>query len=296
VIAIGENQVLADRAGALADALTHVPFIAVHEVLPGELGKHAQVLLPATTFAERDGTYTNLERRVQRVRKAIAAQGESRPAWEFISALAKRMGAPGFAYAGSSEIMGEIARCAPSYAGVTYARLEMSSLQWPVEGPDHAGTPALHAGRFLRGLGLFQPLTWRDVPLAPAGGPKEGALVALAGVAREIKGTVELAFGNLVEISSADAAPLGISDGDRVTLSSAMGTLTAKAHVNGRAPQGTVLLTMPQFNVVTDLFNKVTPGPLAAFAQAKSYPVRLAKAAETTHPMPTATPQGGALR
>ena len=279
VVAIGENQPLAGRTAELAEALAKVEFVVLHEVFAGEIGKQADVLLPSVTFAEDDGTYTNMERRVQRVRQAIKAQGESRPAWLFLKGLAKHMGAPGFDYNESSEVMAEIAKAAPTYAGISHARLAMHGIQWPCESATHMGTDILYTERFARGLGLFQPVTWRATPQALAGAGNRGLpLQAMSNVAREIKGTLELQFGNWVELNAADAGPLGIADGDKVMLTAAMGSLPAKAHVNGRAAKGTVLVSMPQFNVVTDWFNKLTPGPLAAWAQVRSYPVRVEKA------------------
>ena len=306
IVAIGENQAIADRQGELAEALGNVEFVVLHEVLAGELGKYAQVLLPATTFAERDGTYTSIERRVQRVRQAIKPQGESRPAWQFLSGLAKQMEARGFDYAAASEIMTEIAQVVPNYAGISYPRLDLGGIQWPCPDATHPGTPVLHAGQFLRGPGLLQAMTWqvapsltadpfvlrteavpgartRRTPSATPESPSATAaagvsLIAFANVTREIKGTVDLlSAGNHVEINAADARGLGIADGDKVKLTAAMGVLLAKAKVNGRAPQGTVLVTMPQFAMVTDMFNKPNPGPLAVFAQAHSYPVRVEK-------------------
>ena len=264
---------------------------------------------------------------MQRVRQAIKPQGESRPAWQFISALAKSLSGPdqgiarGFDYAAASDVMTEIAYVLPTYAGISHARLDLGSLQWPCPDATHPGTPVLHTGQFLRGPGLLQAMTWQVSPI-PHGGPfvqrPEGVspegmspfvlsaervaearsrrtpstpsespsatattgipLMAFANVTREIKGTVELlSGGNHVELNAADALNLGIADGDKVRLTAAIGVLVAKAKVNGRAPQGTVLVTMPQFTMVTDMFNKPTPGPLAVFAQAHAYPVRVEK-------------------
>ena len=273
LVVVGENQVLADVDGELGEALGKLEFLVVHEAFLREMGPFVQVALPATSFAEREGSYTNFERRIQKLRPAIKPRGESRPAWQVLSEIARRMGASGFDYTGPAQIMDEIARMAPSYAGVSYARLEQGGLQWPCASGEDPGTPILHAERFARGLGRFLPLSW------PKQEPARGWLVALANVSREMKGIRELDYDNVAELSSADAQTLGISDGDRVNLLSAMGSLPAKARVNGRAPAGTVLVTMPQYNMVSDMFNRETPGPLAVFAQAKSYPVRVEKAA-----------------
>ena len=295
LVAIGENQVFADTKGELRQALDMIDFIAVHEVFPGELGSRAHVLLPAPSFAEREGTYTNIERRVQRVRPAVKAQGESRPAWQAIAGIGQRMGFKTFGYESASQVFGEIARVAPAYAGLSYNRIENGGLQWPVPAAQHPGTPVLHADQFLRGLGLFQVMP--SMPVSPH--TVAGRLTAYGNVIREIQGTVQLTgavdnletheglpagrgvpivFQHHVELNSADARPLGIADGDKVRVTAAMGAITAVARVNDRAPMGAVLVTMPQFTMVTDMFNKPTPGPLARFAAAPSYPVKIEKA------------------
>ena len=270
-LAIGEGQVLADADGTLMSALGKLEFLAVHECLPGELGGMADVVLPATTFAEREGTYTNLERRVQRVRAAIKPQGESRPAWDVLSDLARRMGGQGFDYGEPAQIMDEIAGVVPGYGGISYERLDLGGVQWPCPAAGHGGTAVLHEGQFVRGRGRFVPLD------QPASGANDG-LTALANVAREMKGIFETALQTTIEINTADARRAGISDGDSVNLMSAMGTMTATARVNGRAGSGTVLVTMPHHTMVTEMFNRATPGPLAAYAQVKAYPVRIQKA------------------
>ncbi len=271
MLLLGENQLRPDPTGELARALGKLEFLAVHEAFLRDLAPHANVALPAATFAERDGTYTSFERRVQRVRRAIEPAGESWPAWRVIAQIAQKMGAEEFDYADPSEIFAEIARLVPDYAGITYQRLELDGLQWPCPDPEHPGTPRLYAQRFARGRARFRPLIW------PAPSANQGALIALASVVREIKGTVELGYQNSVELNAADARRLGVADGDKVSLVSGMGTLLANARVNGRAAEGTALVTMPQYTMVTDIWNNQTPGPLALFTRAKRYPVRIEK-------------------
>jgi predicted molibdopterin-dependent oxidoreductase YjgC len=272
LVLLGENSVVPDPYGGLAAAFARLELLAVHEVFPRELQRFAHVLLPATTFAEREGSYTSFERRVQRVRKAIEPVGQARPAWQVLSDLARRMGGKGFDYAGAADVFTEIARLTPAYAGLSYERLEGAGIQWPCPEAGHPGTSALHAERFLRGRGRFLPLRW------PAEAAAAGVLTAYTAIVREVKGTVELGYQNHVELNAADARGLGIADGDAVRLSTGMGDLTARARVNGRAPAGTALVTLPHYNVVTDVFNKPSPGPLAPFTRVKRYPVRIEKA------------------
>lgn len=273
MVLLGENQVLPDPDGELAEALGKLELLVVHEVFLRDLASHAHVALPATTFAERDGTYTSFERRVQRVRRAVEPMGEARPAWQVVCEIARKMGAEKFDYAGASEVFDEIARLVPAYGGMSYRRLEADGLQWPCPDAEHPGTGSPYSQRFPRGRGRFRPLSWPD----SAGRPD--TLIALASVTREIMGVKELGYQNLAELNATDARRLDVADGERINLVSAMGTLVANARVNGRAPEGTVLVTMPQYNMVTDVWNQKTPGPLVMFTRAKRYPVRIEKAA-----------------
>lgn len=271
VVMIGQNQVLPDTTGELGRAFAKLEFLAVHETFLRDLEPFVTVALPATSFAENDGSSTSFERRVQRVRPAIEPMGECRPAWRAIAGLAERMGVEGFSYDSPAAIMDEVARVAPAYGGVSHRRLDDRPVQWPCRSEDDEGTPMLHVSQFMRGIGRF-------LPLPPPAEADEDGMVALAAVVREIKGTVELAGAAAVEINTADARRLSIKDGDAVTLTAAMGAVSAKAHVNGRAGPGVALLTLPHEKMVTNIWNKPTPGALTPFSRAKRFPVEIAKA------------------
>ncbi len=161
-------------------ALETCNFILLQEILPSETTQFADVLLPGVSFAEKSGTFTNTERRIQMVRQAIDPTGEARPDWQIISELARRILADGaynvegspfsnWDYAATSQIMAEIAALTPIYAGVSYERLERGDrLQWPVENNDHPGTPILYVRQFTRGRGLFIPVEYLRSDGAPA--------------------------------------------------------------------------------------------------------------------------------
>ncbi|MBI3743101.1 MAG: molybdopterin-dependent oxidoreductase [Chloroflexi bacterium] len=228
--------------------------------------------LPATTWAEREGTYTSFERRVQRIHKAIEPTGESRPAWQIICDMAGRMGAKGFGYTEPCQVLEEAQRIATGYAGISYPRLDQAGgVQVPCPSADHPGTPVVHADRFPHGLGRLQPLAWSE-PKQPA------SLTALVSVLREVKGTVELNHQVMVELNAADGQSLGIHDGERVTVSSGAGSVKATVRVNGRAPAGYALLALPHHEAIVDVWNKATPGTMAVFARAKCQPVKIEKA------------------
>ncbi|MBM4404764.1 MAG: 4Fe-4S dicluster domain-containing protein [Chloroflexi bacterium] len=273
LVAISENASTALNAdGELGAALSKLEFLAVQDTFITGMGGHANVVLPMASFAERDGTYTSLERRIQRVRRAIKPVGESKEGWQALSMVARKLGARGFDYADPGEIMAEISKLAPTYAGVDYQRLESSTVQWPCRGAGDPGTPILHADRFLGGLGRFQPMA------LPAHAQAQG-MTAMLSIFREVAGTVELKHESWVELNASDARHLGIASGDRVMISAAtLGTIEAKAHVNGRAQAGTALVRLPHHTVVTDVLNKATPGKLQPFTKAKRFAAQIKKA------------------
>ena len=271
LVLLGENQVLPDPTGELAEALGKLEFLVVHEAfLQGGLADHAHVALPAPSFAEREGTYTSFERRIQKIRAAIKLQGQARPAWQVISTIANKMGsALDFRYEGPADIMDEIASMAPTYGGVSYQRLDIDSIQWPCSKAGDSGTAVLHAERFSRGLGRFQPMAW-------PGEPKTTQIITVfQSIRREVKGSLELNGVPAVEFNAEDASRLRVRTGDQVNLMSAMGDIKANVKVNGRAPLGVALLTLPHEQMVVNLWNKPTPGRLAPFSRAKRYPVRV---------------------
>ena len=116
-------------------------------------------VLPSASFAEKEGSFTNTERKVQRVRRAVAPPGEAKEDWKIIAELSERMGSP-MTYDSSRAIMQEIASVTPSYCGVNYERLESNGIHWPCTGTDHPGTPCLHVDQFTCGLGVFQPIEY----------------------------------------------------------------------------------------------------------------------------------------
>ncbi|MEE9365573.1 MAG: formate dehydrogenase subunit alpha, partial [Dehalococcoidales bacterium] len=149
---MGENPVLSEpEAKHAEEALQKLEFLVVQDIFLSETAKLADIVLPGVSFAEKDGTFTNTERRVQRVRKAMEPVGDAKPDWWITCQIAQRMGkGKGFDFARPSQIMDEIARLTPSYGGISYRRLEKGGLQWPCPTKDHPGTPILHTEQFTR--------------------------------------------------------------------------------------------------------------------------------------------------
>jgi formate dehydrogenase alpha subunit len=159
---IGENPVLSDPdASHVKKSLEALDFLVVQDMFLTETAELADVILPATSFAEKDGTFTNTEQRVQRVRKAIESVGDSKSDWWITCQIAQKMGAKGFDFEGPSQIMDEIARLTPSYGGISYSRIESGGLQWPCPTAEHPGTAILHTQVFTRGKGNFVPLEYK---------------------------------------------------------------------------------------------------------------------------------------
>lgn len=169
---------LLTNVGKTRRALEAVEFLVVQENFLTDTAAMADVVLPAASFAKTDGTFTNSERRVQRVRKAVEPPGKAKSDWVILSELSTRLGYP-MAYRHPSEIWDELARNTPILSGISYDRIELQGIQWPCPTTDHPGTPYLHKDSFVSGKGVFQSIP--HVPVAeppdsncwsPRNGPK----------------------------------------------------------------------------------------------------------------------------
>ena len=158
---MGENPVISDPDSThVRKALEKLEFLAINEIFLSDTAQYADVILPAGSFAEKDGTFTNTERRVERIRKAIEPVGEARPDWEILCEIAGRCGYNGMDYSHPSQIMDEIAQLTPIYGGISYDRLDPFGLQWPCPSKDHPGTTYLHKDKFAKGKGTFMPCVY----------------------------------------------------------------------------------------------------------------------------------------
>jgi len=280
---VGENPVLSDPdATHVRKALERLEFLVVQDIFLTETAQLADVVLPAASFAEKDGTFTNTERRVQRVRKVIDSPGESRPDWWITCQIARRMGAKGFDYQNPEEIMSEIARLTPSYGGISYQRIEQVGLQWPCPTAEHPGTIFLHKDTFSRGKGKFAPLQYRpsaeqpdaDYPLILT---TERSLYHYhtSTMTRKVKGLRKLRSQELLEINPSDAQKLGITDGQTVKVSSRRGQLTATARVTPVSPPGVVSMTFHFAETPTNVLTNPALDPVAKIPELKVAAVRV---------------------
>ncbi len=282
---LGENPVLSEaQAEHAEEALKKLEFLVVQDVFLTETAKLAHVVLPGVTFAEKDGTFTNTERRVQRVRKAIEPAGNSRPDWLITCQIAQKMVSKGFDFADPSAIMDEAARLTPSYGGISYRRLEEGGLQWPCPTPEHPGTPILHTERFTRGKGRFMPVEYRPSAELP---DEDYPLVLTTGrslfqyhtgtMSRKVSGLNRFRGEELVEINPADAMASGIADGDAVRVVSRRGEVTARARLTDVSPPGVVFMTFHFAESPTNVLTNPALDPTAKIPEFKVCAVRLEK-------------------
>lgn len=282
---IGENPPIseADATHALA-ALKKLDFLVVQDIFMTETTREADVILPAVSFAEKDGTFTNTERRVQRVRQAIAAVGESKPDWWITSQIARRMGAKGFDYQSAGDIMTEINKVTPSYAGITYSRLEKGGIQWPCPNTEHPGTPILHTAQFSRGKGHFVTLSFRPPAEMP---DEEYPLMLTTGrglyqyhtgtMTRKVKGLNDLLGEAAIELSPVDAEKMGVKDGEMVSITSRRGTIRAKAMITKVSPDGVVYMNFHFAESAVNILTNPALDPVAKIPEFKVCAVRIDK-------------------
>ena len=263
---LGEDPVTSDPDTThIRHCLEAAEFLVVQEIFPTGTSQYADVLLPGVTFAEKTGTFTNTERRVQMVCKAIEPPGEARPDWWITAQLAKRILAggggrhigdgdgqdhryAGWDYADTAQIMTEINALTPSYAGITHDRLGSGQgLQWPCPSEDHPGTPILHTRQFARGRGRFMPID--HIPPAEQTDDEYPMILSTGRVlyhwhggemSRRAKGLLEIYPRPLIEVNQEDAIRLGLDGHKRIRVTSRRGSIQAEALVTDRVPPGMV--------------------------------------------------------
>jgi formate dehydrogenase alpha subunit len=247
---MGENPLLSDPdLNQVAKAFERLEFLVIQDIFPNETMEFADVVLPAASFAEKNGTFTNTERRVQLIRRAVPPPGDARADWQIITELSTAMGYP-MQYRDTYEIMEEIALLTPSYGGILHYRLEESyGLQWPCPDRNHPGTPYLHRKKFARGLGTFLTVDFR----LPEEMPDENyPFILTTGrtyfhyhTGTMCRRTTVLEREEpepFVEINPKDAEALEIKDRSKVRITSRRGSITVMAIVTERVPQGIVFV------------------------------------------------------
>lgn len=283
---VGENVAMSDPDSQhVVESLKHLDFLVVSELFLTETAQLADVVLPAASFAEKDGTFTNTERRVQRVRKAVEPPGEARADWQAIRSLAMRLGAKaGWDYASPAQIMDEIASLTASYAGISFARIETKGLQWPVPSKDHPGTPILHTEKFTRGKGLFSPVEHQEPAEVPdAHYPftlTTGRILQhyhTGSMTHRVPGLEQLAPEERVEVNPDDAARLGLADGDSIRVTSRRGKVESRVWVTDRVGRGLVFMTFHYANALGNMLTNSAVDPVAKIPELKVCAVQVEK-------------------
>ncbi len=242
-----------------------------------ETAEFADVVLPAASFAEKSGTFTNTERRVQLIRPAIEPVGQAKPDWEITSEIAARMGYDGFDFNSTAEIAREVAQVTPIYGGIHHDRLQEKGLQWPCADRDHPGTKFLHEGEFARGKGRFHKVDYREAAETP---DEEYPYILTTGrmlyhfhtgtMSRRSKGLDRFRPDAYVEINPTLARELEVRDGDWVTVKSRRGSITTRAWVTDRTEPDVVFVP---FHFAEAAANELTNKALDPQAKIPEYKV-----------------------
>ncbi len=284
---IGENPLVSDPdLNHAEDSINNLDFLVVQDLFMTETAKLADVVLPSACFAEKEGTFTNSERRVQRVRKAVEPPGAARPDWEITCDIATRMGYE-MKYDGPEAIMAEIARVTPSYGGITYDRIAYEGLHWPCLNAEHPGTPILHREQFPIGRGQFHAIDY--IPPAEQADDEYPLYLTTGRVlyhyhtgtmTRKSDGLNIKAPENFVEMSRKDAEASGLNDGDMVAITSLRGSITAKIEVSAKAVPGTIFIPFHYAEAAVNRLTNAALDPVSGIPEYKVCAVKVEKASK----------------
>ena len=297
---MGENPMMSEpNLNLTRHHMQQLEFLVTQDLFINESGAFADVFLPSTSWAEKDGTFTNTDRRVQRVRQAIAPRGQSRPDWEIVCDLAKRierrLGRPnsaGWDYSHPSEVLTEMGSVVPEFAGVKYERIENTGLQTPVWDESHPGTPYLFSESFPRGRAKFHPLEF--VPSVELPDDEFPFILSTGRVLEHWHGGTMTRHSKLdelypearVEVHPADAALAGIFDGQPVRVSSRRGTVALRATVTEKTHAGVVFIPFHFAEAAANLLTIDALDPQAKIPEFKACAVKIepVSEAELAHP------------
>ncbi len=283
---MGENPAISDpNSNHVRECLRKAAFLVVQDIFLSDTAEYAHVVLPAASFAEKDGTFTNTERRVERIRRAIDPPGEAIPDWQILCELARGMGYKGMNYSHPSQIMDEIAQLTPIYGGVSYERLDPYGVQWPCSSKDHPGTPYLHKDGFVKGKGTFMPRPY--IPPAESADEEYNFTLSTGRVywhwhTLTMTGRTSIlereAPEAYVEIHPENAEELGLETGDYVKVSSRRGTIRIKAKVTRGVAKGSVFIPFHFRDAAANVLTNPALDPVAKIPEYKVCAVRVERA------------------
>jgi len=282
---MGENPVISDPdSNHVRKALENLEFFVIQEMFLSDTAEYADIVLPAASFAEKDGTYTNTERRIQRIRKLIEPVGEAKSDWEIVCEVARRCGYKGMDYSHPSQIMDEIAKLTPIYGGISYDRLDPFGLHWPCPSKDHPGTVYLHKDKFTKGKGTFMPCSY----IPPDELPDEEYNFALSTgriywhwhtgtMTRRtsiLDREVPVAY---VEIHPGDAQRLNLKDNERVRVSSRRGQIQIPIRITEKVKEGSVFIPFHFREAAANVLTNPAVDPVAKIPEYKICAVKIEK-------------------
>jgi formate dehydrogenase major subunit len=284
MIILGENPVLSDADSLHVEkALKALDFLLVIDIFQTPTSDLSYVVLPGASFAEKDGTFSNTERRVQMIRKAIEPPGEAKPDWRIIQEISNLFGYA-MDYESPRAIMEEIAKLTPSYAGITYDRLQGDGLQWPCPNRDHPGTKFLHQGRFTRGKGLFTPIEYKpaaelvdeDYPFQLTTGRVH--VHYHTGTMTRNSPSLEREINEcFLEMHPEDAVELGVSDGDWVVIESRRGSVSSKVKLTRTISKRAVFMPFHFLESRANILTNPAFDPIAKIPEFKVCAVKIEK-------------------
>ncbi len=287
MIILGENPIISDvDSHHVEKALKALDFLLVIDIFPTPTTELSHVTLPGSSFAEKEGTFTNTERRVQMIRKAIQPPGEAKEDWRIIQELSNRFGYS-MDYASPEEIMKEIAKLTPSYRGISYERLQGDGLQWPCPNPEHPGTKFLHQGRFTRGKGFFTPIEYKP----PAEVVDENYPFWLTTGRIHVHYHTRTMSGNspsldreiqesFLEMNPMDAKELELKEGELVKVESRRGSVITKVKLTERVNKKVVFIPFHFLESRANLLTNPAMDPIAKIPELKVCSVKIEKLKE----------------
>jgi len=279
---MGENPLISDPdLNHVREAFEKLELLIVQDIFLTETASMADIVLPGACFAEKDGTFTNTERRVQRVRQAALPKGSAREDWRIISALACKMGYL-MGYESPEEIMEEISVLTPIYRGITYHRLDKKGIQWPCPHEAHPGTKYLHKNKFSSGKGKFHAVDYKKPVELP---DKEYPFLLTTGrtayqfhtatMTKRVAVLLREDPDGFIEINAEDAKAIGVREGWPVEVSSSRGRVICRVSITDSLPQGTVFMPFHFAESAANLLTNSAVDPVAKIPEYKVCAVRI---------------------